>query len=185
MHQRLIHDHFGAQTTATLGRQSTITLGHNPIVRILRFPVVVAALCGQRYALKFSPALHRAYLRVLTRQKVGPRHARCAARGSGPGYAAFDRLRALRSSELQGRDEEQGLSGPNKEQVEGGSGTRGHGFTRQHCTSGEAERKRLGEEVHGACFGKKGNGTGSAEKCCLIVGSCPPFNFVVTILYGD
>lgn len=30
-----------------------------------------------------------------------------AARGSGPGCAAFDSLRALRSSELQGRDEEQ------------------------------------------------------------------------------
>ena len=45
-----------------------------------------------------------------------------AARGSGPGCAAFDRLRALRSSELQGRDEEQGFSGPNKEQAKGGSG---------------------------------------------------------------
>ena len=43
---------------------------------------------------------------------------RVAARGSGPGCAAFDRLRALRSSELQGRDEEQGFSGPNKEQDE-------------------------------------------------------------------
>jgi hypothetical protein len=46
-----------------------------------------------------------------------------AARGSGPGSAAFDDLRALRSSELQGWDEERGFTGPNKERMKGkGSG---------------------------------------------------------------
>jgi hypothetical protein len=42
VYQSLIHDHFGAQTTITLGRSGTITLGHNPIIKTpFIFPVVV------------------------------------------------------------------------------------------------------------------------------------------------
>ncbi len=52
--------------------------------------------------------MQEAYLRVLARQKVGPRHARPLAglRVAPVPLRAFDGLRALRSGELQGRDEE-------------------------------------------------------------------------------
>ena len=51
------------------------------------------------------PVLHGADLRVLTCQKIGPRHPpharpeeglRVGPGGSGPVFAAFDRLRTLR-----------------------------------------------------------------------------------------
>lgn len=76
-----------------------------------------------------------------------PLGLRVAARGSGPGYAAFDRLRALRSSELQGRDEEQGFSSPNKEHGARKAAAKSCPVTRQP-PDGEAERKRhSGEPV--------------------------------------
>lgn len=73
------------------------------------------------YGGRSRPVLHRAYLRVLACQKAGPPHARPspyakrlrgtrrAARGSGPGFAAFDSLRALRSSGLAGTGRGTGL----------------------------------------------------------------------------
>jgi hypothetical protein len=51
----------------------------------------------------------------------------------------------------QGRDEEQGFTGPNKEQPQGRGGRKhGHGFTFWHCTSGEAGKK----EAFGGAKGK-------------------------------
>ncbi len=112
--------------------------------------------------LKLSPALHRAYLRVLTRQKVGSHHARYAARGPGPGFAAFDGLRALRSSELQGRDEEQGFSGPNKEQGQAGS-RQATALPANFSVNGEVGKEHSRGAL-GLLYGENGNDTGSIEK---------------------
>jgi hypothetical protein len=45
VHQSLIHDHLGAQTTITWGRSGTITWGHNPILKNpYIFPVAVTRI---------------------------------------------------------------------------------------------------------------------------------------------
>jgi hypothetical protein len=51
---------------------------------------------------------------------------------------------------VQGRDEEQGFSGPNKELDQGkGRQRQGRSITGNQTPGGEAERKRLGGEAKG------------------------------------
>jgi hypothetical protein len=65
--------------------------------------------------------------------------------------APLDGLRALRSSELQGRDEEQGFPVRTRNWIKGKGGQRqGHSQITGQSPDGEAERKRLSEEEQGA-----------------------------------
>ena len=75
---------------------------------------------------------------------LGRNALRVAARGSGPGFAAFDRLRALRSFDFEGTGRGTGLPVRTRNWIKG-RGPEGHSFTGWLCTSRETGRKRLSE----------------------------------------
>jgi hypothetical protein len=134
--------------------------------------------CGQPYGLKFfclrgglRPVLHEAYLRVLTCQKVVLAILPMLALKKG---CAWVRVAPVPASPLLtgcGRSDNPAFAGTGR-----GTGfpvrTRnwikgrepiGHGFTGWLCTSGEAERKRLGEGERGAGDGPPSGSTARAE----------------------
>jgi hypothetical protein len=73
------------------------------------------ALRAEVFCFVCRPVLHGSYLRVLTCPDLRNTSSPSGKAARLPSMSFLDRLRALRSAELQGRDEEQAAS-PNKEQ---------------------------------------------------------------------